>query len=95
MDDMPAANERAARVKKESLKKRDAKGNSEARATPDPKTPKKPKGRPNTAPVPIRHMLAPPRLIDFEPPSSVTFTPHHTITGPDGKEIEFNETTEQ
>ncbi|KAI9731103.1 MAG: hypothetical protein M1818_007961 [Claussenomyces sp. TS43310] len=89
--DEPAA--RVARAKKESLKKREAKGGSHApessRATPDPKSPRKEK----TTLAPMRYKLPPPKLSDFEAPRSPVFTPHHTITTPDGT-IEFNETSE-
>lgn len=98
-DDAPLARERASRAKKESLKKRESKGgphaqDTSARATPDPKAPTKSKKR-DSAPAPMRYKLPPPKSTDFEAPRGPIFIPADTKTGPDGSEIQFNETTDQ
>ncbi len=94
-DDAPAARERAARAKKESFKKRESKGPAltEARSTPDPRSASKKKSMPSNQ-LPVRYMI-PPRITDFVAPQAPTFTHHHTIEGPDGQKIEFQETSDQ
>ena len=70
---------REQREKKESLKKREAKGVDGARsATPDSQGP----GRKGKKPAqgssvlsPIRYKLPPPKTTDFEPPKAPIFTP--------------------
>jgi len=100
IDEAPLARERASRAKKESLKKRESKGNSlapdaSARATPDPKSnPQKHKRR-GSIPAPIRYKLPPPKITDFEAPRGPIFVASHTKIAPDGSEIQFNETTDQ
>jgi len=100
-DDAPLARERASRAKKESLKKRESKGGSlapdtSARATPDPKASTSNKrNRRESIPAPIRYKLPPPKSTDFEAPRGPILIPSHTKTGPDGTEIQFNETTDQ
>ena len=97
----PAVKDRTSRAKKESFKKREAKGGAaEARATPDLKTsPKKPKGGQNedtdAAISPMRYTLPPPKITDFEKPQDTTFVPHHVVKKLDGEEVEFFETDEQ
>jgi COMPASS component BRE2 len=99
-DDTPLARERTARAKKESLKKRESKGgglhapDTSSRATPDPKasTPNLTKSGDNLAP--IRYKLPPPKITDFEAPRGPVFIPSHTKTA-EGREIQFNETTDQ
>ena len=95
-DDAPAAKERAARAKKESLKKRESKGPlaPDVRTTQDSKSPTKQKKLSDVL-SPLRYKLAPPRLSDFEIPQGPAFTPHHTVMGPDGSPIEFCQTTDQ
>lgn len=94
-DDAP----RAPRAKKETLKKREAKGGSladtSARATPDPKGNGGKNKKKVDAPSPMRYKLPPPKSTDFEAPRGPIFVPSHTKVGPDGEEIQFNETTEQ
>jgi COMPASS component BRE2 len=88
----PATRDKPARTKKESLKKRESKGDS-SRATPDPKAKEVP---PPSESSPLRYKLAPPKPSDFDPPRGPVFTPHHevpTLTG--GGVIEFHETSEQ
>lgn len=96
-DDAPAARDRAARAKKESFKKRESKGPNgatESRATPDPKSPSK--QRPSESHLaPMRYKLAIPKIADFSVPQGPTFIPHHTIDGPDGQRIEFQEAQDQ
>lgn len=94
-DEAPAAKERAARAKKESFKKREAKGPAatEARDSPDPAGPAKQRKTSDVL-APLRYKLAPPRLADFEPPQGPVFTPSHTIKGPDGAPIQFYEASD-
>lgn len=95
------ARERAARAKKESLKKRESKGGSLApesnsRATPDPKSSSSFKNKKKeNAPALIRYKLPPPKTTDFEAPRGPIFLEAHTKVAPDGTEIQFNETSEQ
>jgi COMPASS component BRE2 len=88
VDDTAVTREK--RTKKESLKKRESKGLPDsARATPDPKL---------EQPVelaPIRYKLAHPKPTDFDPPRGPVFTPHHEVQDPDGRTIEFCETSDQ
>lgn len=82
---------REKRTKKESLKKRESKGGPDsARATPDPK-PREPPGEL----APIRYKLAHPKPTDFEPSRGPVFTSHHEVQDPEGKPIEFHETSDQ
>ncbi|KFY21362.1 hypothetical protein V493_07476 [Pseudogymnoascus sp. VKM F-4281 (FW-2241)] len=94
-DEAPAAKERAARAKKESFKKREAKGPAatEVRDSPDPAGPIKQRKTSDFL-APLRYKLAPPRLADFEPPQGPVFTPSHTIKGPDGAPIQFYEASD-
>lgn len=98
--DAPLARERASRAKKESLKKRESKSgpiaqDASARATPDPKaSPHKNRRRSSDA-APLRYKLPPPRITDFEAPRGPIFISSHTKISPDGKEIQFNETSDQ
>ncbi|KAH8667507.1 hypothetical protein BGZ60DRAFT_470317 [Tricladium varicosporioides] len=99
-EEAPVARERAARAKKESLKKRESKGGSLApetnsRATPDPKSNSSFKNKKKeNAPALIRYKLPPPKITDFEAPRGPIFLEAHTKIGPDGTEIQFNETSE-
>lgn len=96
-DDAPAARDRAARAKKESFKKRESKGPNgatESRATPDPKSPSKQRLSESHL-APMRYKLAIPKIADFSVPQGPTFIPHHTIDGPDGQRIEFQEAQDQ
>lgn len=84
---------RAARAKKESLKKRESKGTSLAPeltsvSTPDTSTPTK---KAEDTLAPLRYKLPPPKPSDVEAPQGPIMTPHHTITAPDGTEVEFQE----
>lgn len=86
---------REKRTKKESLKKRESKGAAtgpdSSRATPDPN-----EREPLPAEVsPMRYKLAPPKPADFDPPRGPVFANHHVVPGPDGRDIEFFETSEQ
>ncbi|RQM06623.1 hypothetical protein DH86_00001262, partial [Scytalidium sp. 3C] len=91
---------RAARTKKESLKKRESKGATlgpdSARATPDPRSsPQKPShSRKPSVLGPVRYKLPPPKPADFEPPRGPVFAPSFTKQAPDGSEIQFNETSD-
>lgn len=91
---------REKRTKKESLKKREAKGanslpsgGDSARATPDPKQKAQPE-HPKASP--IRYKLnGPLKLSDFEPTRDPVLVSHHKIDGPAGETIEFFDTSEQ
>lgn len=94
---------REKRTKKESLKKRESKAATNAtgiaegsRATPDPKVPRRMlKNVPPAEMAPARYILPLPKSTDFEPARGPTLVSHHEVTGPDGQQIEFFETTEQ
>lgn len=95
---------REPREKKESLKKREAKGGSaqvEARATPDRNTAHNAKRKtadkeqPPDSLSPLRYKLPPPKGPDYEVPRGPVFTPHHSLQSADGREIQFYETSEQ
>lgn len=89
----PVTRDKPARVKKETLKKRESKGafgGDSSRETPDPKH----RDPPLNESSPLRFKLAPPKPSDFEPPRGPVFTQHHEVEGPDGN-IEFFETSEQ
>ncbi|KAI1327122.1 hypothetical protein F5Y16DRAFT_372686 [Xylariaceae sp. FL0255] len=97
-DDTAAAmaRDKPARVKKDTLKKRESKGGATAtgpdssRATPDPKTKE---GIPNEA-SPLRYKLAPPKPSDFDPARGPVFTHHHDVPSLDGSAVHFYETSE-
>jgi COMPASS component BRE2 len=85
---------REKRTKKDSLKKRESKGAPDsARATPDPKYPKQ--KEPAGELAPMRYKLAQPKPTDFELSRGPVFTSHHEVKDPDGKSIEFFETSDQ
>ena len=88
-----AAPVREQREKKESLKKREAKGGPDSRSgTPDPRAP--PERRLSDT-GPLRYKLAPPKPSDFDLPRSPITTLHHEVAVGDGAAIEFFETSEQ
>ncbi|KAL2148529.1 hypothetical protein VTH82DRAFT_2083 [Thermothelomyces myriococcoides] len=81
---------REKRAKKDSLKKREAKGTSDsARATPDPKQQEPPEEL-----GPVRYKLAHPKPADFELSRGPVFTSHHEVQDPEGRTIEFFETSD-
>lgn len=95
---------REPREKKESLKKREAKGGSaqaDARATPDRNTPHNAKRKtadkdqPLDSLSPLRYKLPPPKSSDYEVPRGPVFVPHHSMQSADGREIQFFESSEQ
>ncbi len=106
-DDAPQARERAARSKKESLKKRESKGgslaaDSNSRATPDPKTKATTKQKtvtgtttPLFALAPQKYILPQPKPSDFEPARGATLLPARTFKGLDGSEIQFYTISDQ
>jgi COMPASS component BRE2 len=108
-EDAPLARERAARSKKESLKKRESKvgalvSDSNSRATPDPKTKAANKQKtvtvtgtttPSIVLAPQRYILPQPKPADFEPPRGATLIPARTFTGIDGSEIQFYTISDQ
>lgn len=85
-----------ARTKKETLKKREAKGGAfggdSARATPDPKAIKEVQQSESS---PLRYKLAPPKPSDFEPARGPVMTVHHEIQAPSGETVEFFEMSDQ
>ncbi|KAK4142398.1 uncharacterized protein C8A04DRAFT_38344 [Dichotomopilus funicola] len=85
---------REKRTKKETLKKRESKGAGaggadSARATPDPKQREAPGEM-----APNRYKLAHPKPTDFELSRGPVFVPHHEVQDPEGKTIEFVETSD-
>ncbi|CAM1511235.1 Fc.00g087480.m01.CDS01 [Cosmosporella sp. VM-42] len=92
-----ASRAKPARTKKETLKKREAKGSAlggdSARATPDPK-PKPKKERKQSKSSPLRYKLAPPKLSDFDLPRGPVMTSHHEVQIPSGETVEFFETSD-
>lgn len=88
---------REKRTKKESLKKREAKGGASLSETPRaPSAPDLPLKDPSPAEVsPMRYKLAPPKPTDFDPPRGPVFTLHHSVPGLDGRDVEFFEASEQ
>jgi COMPASS component BRE2 len=82
---------REKRTKKDSLKKRESKGAPEsARATPD----RKQREAPGEL-APNRYKLAHPKPTDFELSRGPVFTSHHEVQDPEGRTIEFVETSDQ
>ena len=93
LEEGPQANRsKSARAKKETFKKREAKGVDSARATPEPRTQKEPQ---QSESGPLRYKLAPPKPSDFEPARGPVLTSHHTATSQDGEETEFFEASDQ
>jgi COMPASS component BRE2 len=102
-DDAPLTKERAARVKKESVKKRESKGGSVApehntRGTPDPKAKAASKQKPVTGTTtpsqqhvlaPQRYVLPQPKPSEFEPARAATLIPARTFNGINESEIQF------
>ncbi|KAH8172802.1 set1 complex component ash2 [Sarocladium implicatum] len=90
VDDAAQANRsKPSRAKKETLKKREAKGGGESgRATPDPKEPIQ------SASAPLRYKLNPPKPSDFDPPRGPMTNLHHEIEDCNGKTIAFFETSD-
>ncbi|KAL2158600.1 hypothetical protein VTH06DRAFT_4082 [Thermothelomyces fergusii] len=83
---------REKRAKKDSLKKRESKGaaaSDSARATPDPKQHEPPEEL-----GPVRYKLPPPKPADFEPARGPVFASHHEVRDPEGRTIEFFETSD-
>jgi len=98
-DDTPSM-AREKRTKKETLKKRESKGPLSAadshRATPEPRRKDAKDARVGGEAYPVRFKLhGPLRPSDFDLAQGPVFRSHHKVTGPDGKEIEFFETSEQ
>ncbi len=95
---------REPREKKESLKKREAKGGAANDTTPGAASRGGGHGSKKGAPkeqkpqgklAPLRYSLPPPQPSDFEQPRGPVFLPHHIVRGPDGETIQFYETAEQ
>lgn len=96
-DEVQTTVSREKRTKKDSLKKRESKGAApglpdSSRATPDPKAQRE---IPPEEMAPLRYKLAPPKPSDFEQARGPVFTSHHEVQDPEGKTIEFLETSEQ
>lgn len=90
-DEAQASRSKPSRVKKESLKKRESKGDS-IPPTPDPKSDKEPE---QSEYSPLRYKLAPPKPTDFDPPRGPVLTTHHEAILQDGDSLEFFETSDQ
>ncbi|KAL2206505.1 hypothetical protein CC79DRAFT_1322941 [Sarocladium strictum] len=77
------------RAKKDSFKKREAKGGGDSgRATPDPKEPVQ------SASAPLRYKLNLPKPSDFDAPRGPLMSLHHEIEDCEDKPIEFFETSD-
>lgn len=83
---------KSSRAKKDTLKKREAKGGDSASATPDPQASNKHVDAGDVAP--LRYKLAPPKPSDFEPPRSPVLTHHHEVRTLEGGTIEFFEASD-
>ena len=85
---------REQREKKESLKKREAKGGDGLRnGTPDPQSGDKKTKKTKVDSIilsPIRYKLATPKSTDFDPPRAPVFTPAHVRA-----QVQFYESSEQ
>ncbi|KAK3688072.1 hypothetical protein B0T22DRAFT_425482 [Podospora appendiculata] len=97
-EETQAAMFREKRTKKDSLKKREAKGAAaggpdSSRATPDPKQLRDRDAPPGEL-APLRYKLARPKPSDFEQARGPVFMSHHEVPDPEGKPIEFFETSE-
>ncbi len=96
IEDAPSASRlKSGRPKKDSIKKREAKGIESARATPDPSKSTKEKETVHTELSPLRYRIAPPKLSDFDPPRGPVLTFHHKVTDINGDEIDFFESSDQ
>jgi COMPASS component BRE2 len=91
-DAAQAARAKTSRVKKDSQKKRDAKGGDSVPQTPDPKLER---GLQQTENSPLRYKLAPPKPSDFEVPRGPVMSWHHEIQDANGRATEFFETSDQ
>lgn len=81
------------RFKKDSLKKREAKGGGRGSS---PVMPDHASSREtDNVDSPLRYKLAPPKPSDFDLPRGPVMTLHHEIKGPGGQGIEFFETSDQ
>ncbi|KAK2591618.1 transcription factor, contains a PHD finger motif [Conoideocrella luteorostrata] len=80
------------RVKKESLKKREAKGGGRdsSPAIPDHRS----INESDNVDSPLRYKLAPPKPSDFDLPRGPVMTFHHEIRGLDGQGVEFFEASD-
>ncbi|KAI9883338.1 MAG: hypothetical protein M1823_004892 [Watsoniomyces obsoletus] len=91
---------REPREKKETLKKREAKGgvgNDTAAGASGRGGGKKgaaKEQKPQGKLTPLRYSRPPPHPSDFEQPRGPVFVAHHTVKGPNGETIQFYETTE-
>lgn len=91
-DTAQASRSKPSRAKKDTLKKREAKGIDSTRVTPDPKFAKEPKQSENG---PLRYKLAPPKLGDFEVPRGPVLALHHETKNSSDEATEFFETSDQ
>ena len=94
-DVFPGSRSKPARAKKETLKKREAKGIDSTRATPDPKRTSSNEDPKQSEYAPLRYKLAPPKLSDFEPARGPVLIPHHEVEIAGGETAEFFETSDQ
>ncbi|CAI6098418.1 unnamed protein product [Clonostachys chloroleuca] len=90
-DAPPSSRAKSVRAKKDTLKKREAKGGDGDRATPDPKRPKEQK---HAEGGPLRYKLAPPKTSDFEAPRPRVLAYHHEVETSNGETIQFFETAD-
>lgn len=90
-DDSSGANRKPTRVKKESFKKREARGGDSAPATPKAKQ----QDEEQSTSGPLRYKLAPPKPSDFDAPRGPALTLKSQIETDDGRTVEFFETSDQ
>lgn len=91
-DASQSKNSKPARVKKDTLKKREAKGGGRdsSPATPDHRSVK----AQNNVDSPLRYKLAPPKPSDFELPRGPVMTLHHDVDIA-GAQVDFFEASDQ
>lgn len=92
-DAAQAARSKPTRVKKDSFKKREAKGGDSVPPTPDPKAAARDEEQSESSP--LRYKLAPPKPSDFDPPRGPVLTVHHEATNASGQRTEFFEASDQ
>ncbi|KAG6023071.1 hypothetical protein E4U41_002095 [Claviceps citrina] len=93
----PKGVSKPSRLKKDSLKKREAKGGGgrdSSPAMPDHRSTKQSDNNNNNIDSPLRYKLAPPKPSDFDLPRGPVMTLHHEIQGQGGQRVEFFETSD-
>ncbi|KYK59571.1 COMPASS complex protein [Drechmeria coniospora] len=96
-DSTPVSRFKPTRVRKDTLKKREAKGGGggggeAALATSDPSNGRS--ATPESEMGPLRYKLAPPKPSDFDLPRGPVMASHHEVTLSGGQSVQFFETSE-